>query len=500
MAPRPLYRPPTQIPRSNRDANLRSNLAWNVFLDLEAQSHPALRDRLAAALRSAIRSGRLAAGAALPPSRSLAAELRCSRWVVTEAYGQLAAEGLLEARTGSATRVRAVSPQPAAEPGPPPPVPTRYDLTPSLPDLRAFPHRRWLEALRGTMVAGALTDLAHPTPDGNPRLRDLVADYLRRVRGTRAESADVLITTGVTDGVARVSRALRRAGITTLAVEDPGWPGLRQAAAAEGLAVLGIPLDEEGIRVEELARHRGVRAVLVTPAHQFPTGAVLSPARRAALLSWARDVDGLVLEDDSGPPFRYAGQPPGTLQGLDPDRVFLLGSTSKTLAPGIGIGWLVPPRSWAAGLDAAGTDQVRPSGLWQATLARFLEAGAYDRHLRTTRARYRRRRAALIRQLAESLPEARVGGADAGLHLVAHLPAGVEETAVVRRLVRSGVKLAGLDTYRLQADPRNPALVIGYGNLPDAAVPGVAERITAAVRIGLEFLGRSGPATVAPRA
>ncbi|SFD31844.1 GntR family transcriptional regulator / MocR family aminotransferase [Streptomyces aidingensis] len=504
MTPRPLYRPAATISRSNRPADLRSNLAWSVFLDLDAQPYPTLRDRLAAALRAAIRSGRLAPGSALPPSRTLATELRCSRWAVTEAYGQLVAEGHLVARTGSATRVREVDP-PADAPAPPAPAPPApahapYDLTPSLPDLRAFPNRRWLDALRSTMVAGALTDLAHPPPDGNPRLRGLVADYLRRGRDARAEAADVLITGGVTDGVLRVCRALRGAGFTALAVEDPGWPGLRQAAAAEGLEVIGVPVDEEGLRVDLLARHPGLRAVLVAPGHQFPSGAVLSPARREALLAWARETDGVVLEDDSAPPFRYAGRPTGTLQGRDADRVFLLGSTSKTLAPGIGIGWLLVPRRWASVVQATATatDPERPSGLWQATMARFMEAGAYDRHLRATRGRYRLRRAALVRQLAASLPEVRLGGADAGLHLVAHLPAGVEETAVVRRLGRFGVRLAGLDNYRLRPDPGRPGLVIGYGNLPDAAVPGVIERITTAARIGLGNPVRNGPAAVRP--
>lgn len=502
----PLYRPAAPSDRSNPRSVLRSNLAWSVFLDLDSLPHLTLRERIAAAIRGAVRAGRLAPGAALPPSRALAAELGCSRWAVTEAYGQLATEGYLEARRGSATRVRAVTapdaplgPAPAALPGPvapgprlPMPALTRHDLTTGVPDLRAFPNRRWLDALHNAMVTGALTGLAHPGQAGDPGLRDLLADYLRRGRGVQAEAADILITNDLADGLSAACRMLRTAGVTALAVEDPGPPRLRRVAAAEGLDVVGIPVDAEGIRGDLLAAQPRVRAVLVTPLHQVPTGAVLSTARRSALLSWARDVGGFVLEDDSPPPFRYDARPAGSLQGLDPGRVMLLGSTSMTLAPGIGIGWLVRPRAWTCGPDSVGL--ARPSGLWQATLARFLEAGSYDRHLRTSRARYRRRRATLVRQLAASLPEARAEGAAAGLHFTVRLPPGVAEAALVRRLDRAGVSLTGLDFFRLREDPRHPALVVGFGNLPDAAVATVTERIAAAVRIGLENPGRSGPA------
>ncbi|WP_407914572.1 PLP-dependent aminotransferase family protein [Kitasatospora sp. NE20-6] len=496
VAPDLLYPPRSQPPRSNHRPNERSNLAWDVFLDLDAQPHGSLRERLTAALRAAIRAGRLAPGAVLPPSRNLAVELRCSRWAVTEAYNQLVVEGHLEARQGSATRVCAPAPQ-TTESSTPAPAPVRYDLTPGRPDLRAFPNRRWLEALRSTMVTGALTDLAYPQIGGNPTLRELIADYLRRSRGAHAGAADVVITNGVTGGVAHACWALRNSGVTALAVEDPGRPQLRKVAAAQGLEVVGIPVDDEGLRVDHLARHPGLRAVLVTPAHQLPTGAAMSSARRAALLSWAHAADGIVLEDDSYAPFRYGGRPARTLQSLDPDRVLLFGSTSTTLAPAIGIGWLLCPRAWATQFTAACFPP--PSGLIQATLARFLETGAYDRHLLTTRNRYRVRRTELVRHLAASLPEARIGGADAGLHLVAHLPARIKSAEVVRSLSRDGVRISDLDTYRTWPDPQAPGLVIGYGNLPDAAVEGAVERIAAVVRIGLPIRHRIGLPTERPR-
>ncbi|MGW5723925.1 MocR-like pyridoxine biosynthesis transcription factor PdxR [Amycolatopsis sp. NPDC003865] len=434
-----------------------SQTNWGVLLELSGPGPK--HAQLARALRKAIRG--LEDGVAVPPSRQLAADLGCSRWVVTQAYAQLVAEGYLDGRTGSATRVRRVGDAVAARPLPRRPQP-RHDLAPGLPDLRHFPRQRWSDAVRGVLTTVPHTDFGLPDPAGHPRLRATLAGYLRRVRG--AEVDDVVVCGGVTDGVTRVCRALRAKGVTRLAVEDPGWTRLHRAAAATGMAIDPVPVDAEGIDVGRIPR--GTRAVLVTPAHQFPTGTVLSPRRRAGLLGWARDVDGLVLEDDYDAEFRYDRRPVGTVQGTDPGRVALFGSVSKTLSPALGLGWVALPPQWTI-------TGYAPPVLDQLALAGFVESGGYDRHLRAARLRYRARRDRLV----AALGPARLSGAAAGLHLVLHLER--DAAAVVRAARAKGVKVADLDDYRVA--PGEPALVLGYGNLADNAVEPAARLLREAV-------------------
>ena len=413
----------------------QTNLAWDTLLELGEGRHGPLHARLSGAIREAIRGGRLPAGSALPPSRELAADLGCSRWVVTEAYAQLAAEGYVEARVGSGTRVRPLGRAAAADPAAeaPPALAPRIDLAPGLPDLRAFPLGRWVAALRS--VAGTLpyAELGYPDPAGHPRLRQVLAGYLARVRGAAVDPARVTVCRGVTDGTSRVCQALRAAGVTAVAVEDPGWHRLREAAAGAGLRVVPTRVDGHGLRVGDLDADPAVRAVVVSPTHQFPTGVVLSAERRAALLAWARRVDGLILEDDYDAEFRYDRRPVGTMQGADRSRVVLLGSVSKTLSPALGIGWVVAPPSWVEPLRAAAGPPAGPPTLDQLAFAAFLQAGSYDRHLRAARKRYRQRRDRLVRALAERLPGARLLGVAAGLHLVVLLDDAVDCAEVVSR-------------------------------------------------------------------
>ncbi|UMP01535.1 PLP-dependent aminotransferase family protein [Amycolatopsis sp. EV170708-02-1] len=438
----------------------QTNLAWDVLLDL---SGPGPRhERLARALRTVIREGTLGSGAALPPSRTLAADLGCSRWVITQAYEQLIAEGYLAARTGSGTVVRwsasgAEPAKPAARKVSPPEI----DLAPGLPDLRHFPRTRWAEALREVLVNAPHGEFGYPVPGGHPRLRAVLADHLRRCRGAVVD--DVRIASGVTDAFGRLCRAMLAAGITRVAAEDPGWHILRRVATRAGLDVVSVPVDEDGLRVEEIPP--GVRAVLVTPAHQFPTGTVLSPARRAGLLAWAREADGLIIEDDYDAEFRYDRRPVGTVQGMDPARVALLGSVSKTLSPALGLGWYAVPPQWTDRVESSPT----PPALDQLAFAAFLERGSYDRHLRAARRRYRARRDALVAALGP-LP---LSGVAAGLHLVLGLPGG-SAAAVVERAAAKGLRVADLDDYRVT--PGEPGLVLGYGNLADGSV-GTAARL-----------------------
>ncbi|MGW2326301.1 MocR-like pyridoxine biosynthesis transcription factor PdxR [Streptomyces sp. NPDC001700] len=459
----------------------QTNFAWATLLEIGA-TEPGrrgrrLRDHLARALRTAIRDGRLTEGAAVPPSRALAEELGCSRWAVTEAYGQLIAEGYLTARVGSATRV-SWSPDttppysrahPAPPPPPPPPPPIRYDLAPGLPDLRAFPRRRWADAVRAVTGSAVHYDLGLPDPAGHPTLRTTVAQYLRRSRGADARAATVTVCAGVTDGLLRTCRALRAEGIADLAVEHPGWGRLRDAATSAGLRLHPVPVDHDGLRVDDLVR-TPARAVIVGAAHQFPTGTVLSPARRARLVRWARDVNGYVIEDDYDAEFRYDHHPAAVMQGMDPRRVFLLGSVSKTLSPALGLGWLVAPAALTPALAAANPVAAAPPVLDQLALATFIDRGWYDAHLRAARRRFRVRRDLLIRTLDAQLPQARVTGTAAGLHILLHLPDDTDTHATVHAAATAGLRLADLDDYRVQHSA-DRALVLGYGNITDPEIP-----------------------------
>jgi GntR family transcriptional regulator/MocR family aminotransferase len=449
----------------------QTNFAWATLLDVGSPARGRLHDRLAHALRAAIRDGRLAEGAALPPSRALAEELGCSRWVVTEAYGQLTAEGYLAARVGSATRVSWVpdSAPPTEPPRSPAAPPVRYDLSPGLPDLRAFPRRRWAEAVRAVVGSAVHHDLGLPDPAGHAGPRTIIAEYLRRSRGADAHPGSVTICAGITDGLVRTCRALRAEGITDVAVEHPGWPRLRDAAATAGLRVHPVPVDSDGLSVDDLAR-TPARAVVVGAAHQFPTGAVLSPARRARLVCWAHEVDGFVVEDDYDAEFRYDHHPVAVMQGMAPGRVFLLGSVSKTLSPALGVGWLVAPGAMAAALRAANPVASAPPVLDQLALATFIDRGWYDAHLRAARRRYRARRDLLVRTLADRIPEGRVAGTAAGLHILLHLPEDTDTGAVVRAAAAAGLSVSDLDDYRT-APSADRALVLGYGNIGDTEIP-----------------------------
>jgi len=470
-----------------------------------------LRHRLEDALLEAVASGRLAPGTALPPSRTLADSLGVSRWVVTETYGHLVGKGILEARTGSATRVAATAPAGPGRQDPPSrtavrsgtggatpePEPERapsratYDLAPGVPDLRHVPREAWARAVREALAAAANEDLGGQPAAGHPAARAAVATHLRRARAAAGGAAGVVLTRGATDGMSRIAAALASAGHTHLLVEDPSWAPLRDVAAAAGLVPVPVPVDDDGVSVARLraeADRTGARAVLLTPAHQFPLGSVLSDERRAGVLDWARAADGLVIEDDYDAEFRYDRRPVPALQGLDADRVLLLGSTSKTLAPAFGIGWMaVPPRWRAAVLEAS----VRrgptpgPATTDQLALAHLLGDGAYARHLRAARGRYARRRAALLAALDGSLPGAWVGGIAAGMHVTVDLagPGGTGPDAadVVREAAARDVAVADLRRYLAAPPARSTVLVVGYGNLPDARLEAAVRALRAAV-------------------
>jgi GntR family transcriptional regulator/MocR family aminotransferase len=487
----------------------------DLLIDLPREGRGPLRRRLERELREAVRAGRLLPGAALPSTRVLAAQLGVSRGLVVEAYGQLVAEGYLSARQGAATVVAAraragVAPQPQPQApdaaagswprrdrpqgapanggsvpgagvggsvpgrraGPPP----RYDFRYGTPNLSAFPRSAWQAA--GARALRSLPDarLGYGDPRGEVELREALAAYLGRARGVVADPQRLLITGGTRLGMTLLWSVLRAAGATRVAIENPGWAAQHDTARHAGLQPVPVGVDEHGLCVGELAA-LGVDAVVLTPAHQCPTGAVLSPRRRAELLEWARDQDALVVEDDYDAEYRYDRDPVGALQGMAPDHVAYAGSASKTLAPALRVGWMLLPAPLAAAATRHTAAHDRGEALLtQLTLADLISRGELDRHLRRMRRRYRARRDALVEAIGSALPGARVDGIAAGLHALVRLPAGADEAATVRAAAGRGIALDGLAGFVRGGPPAPPSLVLGYGNLAEPAIArGIAE-------------------------
>jgi GntR family transcriptional regulator/MocR family aminotransferase len=466
----------------------QTNLAWETLFDLAGPSGAPLHVRLAAAIRTSIRAGRLPLGAALPPSRTLAAELHVSRWTVTQAYGQLITEGYLTGRTGSATRVSwSAGPDDAPVR---PPAPPRFDLNPGLADLRSFPRRKWVQALRTAAETVPYDQLNYSEPGGHARLRAVIAEHLHRTRGAVARPGLVSIYAGAGQSLLQVARALVAAGHTGIGVEDPGSERHWQAMRTAGLEPVPLPVDDAGLVVEALDAQPGLRAVCVSAAHHPATGCALAPHRRSALLDWARRVDALIVEDDYDAEFNYDRPAPPAMQSAAPDRVALLGSVTKTLGPTVGIGWVVAPPRWVDAVRAPHEVPLLPPMLNQVALAHFMESGAYDRHLRASRQRFRARRAALVAALGRRLPDLRIRGAEAGLHLLLDLPAGSDVKAVVAEARRRDLQLCNLEEMRFAPAPTEPALLLGYSNLNDSlideAVAVLAEAIRAAIKAAVK--------------
>ena len=465
-----------------------SGLGPELLVRLDRSASQPLRAQLEASLREAIRGGRLRGGERLPSSRELSRELGVSRGMVQECYGQLLGEGYLTSRTGSATRVAAIKERSAAVssltplPARQPPRALIADFRSGVPDLSSFPRTDWAWAVRQACGEVASADLGYGDPRGSAVLRGVLAGYLRRVRAADADPGQMIITTGFAQGVNLVLRALsRERGVSSVAFDDPGYGSAQsdetvRAAVAMGLRARYVPVDEEGLVVSALAAS-GAQAVVVTPAHQSPTGVVLSAARRHALVDWAQRGGGYVIEDDYDSEFRYDKEPVGVLQGLAPDRVFLAGTASKALAPAVRLGWVHAPSPLAEAVAAEKEMSDRGScTMDQLALATLLTSGRYDRHLRRMRAVYAGRRAALVEAFARHSPGVRLTGLAAGFHAIAPLPAGADEAAVIAAARARRVGLYGIGAYRGVADAAAPpALVMGFGNVGERAIdPAIA--------------------------
>ena len=491
----------------------RSITLGSDFLQLRIDDAPAagLSDWLTQRLRLAISDGRLQIGSKLPATRVLAAELRVSRGVVTEAYQRLTEDGHVAGRGRGGTIVVAAPAGPPARamagtPAPPAPlataltgtplagaqrahrlfagvpgvaifdelraVPARIDLSPGVPDLAAFPRSAWLRAERSVLNDIAPADLGYGDPRGAPALRHAVASWLARTRGIRADPAEVIIVAGVAQGLGLLARVLRDDGICAVAVEDPGSLGARQHLRNLQLDTPPVPVDSGGLRIDEL-RASGAAAVLLTPAHQFPTGVVLDGERRRQLTSWA-DEGGLIIEDDYDAEHRYDRPPVPALRSMLAERICYTGSVSKLLAPALRVGWLLPPPKYREALVAAKrTADLGNAVLPQLVLAQLVESGQLERQLRLLRRRHRRRRDAMIEAIGAHLPGAVVHGAAAGLHLMITFAGGFADAELAAAALARGVKVQPLSWHSQR--PCQPGLVLGYAaNSPADIGDGIA--------------------------
>ena len=458
----------------------------DLLVQLAQTGHGPLRRRLRDSLREAIISGRLPAGARLPSSRTLAADLAVSRGVVVDAYAQLIAEGFLTSRPGWGTAVAEIggyglerAGDIASKAAAVTPAGNEIDLRPGPPDLSTFPRTAWATATRDVLRQVPDADLGYQPPWGVDSLRQLLTEYLGRVRGVTTHPSRVLVVSGATQGITLLVRVLRAAGLTDIAVEAPSNPVQRQVLSRYGVRIWDVPVDAEGLVVDALAR-TPCTAVIVTPGHQYPCGMVLSAARRSALTRWAHRVGGLVIEDDYDAMLRHDNRQVGALQMLSPARVALVGSVSKSLAPGLRLGWIVSPPEMVDDLRTAKRDDdFGTSVLEQYVLARLLVTGDYDRHVRRLRRHYRKRRDTVVEALRREIPGADVQGFAAGLHLLLRLPAHVDEDRYVAEAQARGVAVLG--TSRMYGtQPAQPGVVIQYGRVSATMLAEAARRLGAA--------------------
>jgi GntR family transcriptional regulator/MocR family aminotransferase len=456
----------------------------DVLLEVSRERTATLGAQIEEQLRSAIRDGALKAGARVPSTRDLARQLGVSRRITVDAYAQLAAEGYLVLRQGARPRVSdtAVVSESATHEAPAPEQLARFDFRPSMPDVSTFPRTAWLRSLREAMRSITDADLGYGDPCGVQSLRVALADYLGRVRGLVADPERVVVTCGYSQGLDIVCRALAAGGVTRIAVEDPCHDEQSLIVARAGLEPVPIAVDDGGIRIDELQRSEA-RAVILTPAHQHPTGVVLTGERRTALLEWLRTRDAIAIEDDYDAEYRYDRAAVGALQGLEPGRVVYAGSASKTLAPALRMGWLVVPATLLDSvregklLTDRGSDRIQ-----QSAFADFLTRGELDRHLRRMRASYRRRRDALVEALADELADAEVRGIAAGLHATVELREDDDEAAILEEAATRRLELDTMSQHQATPASAAPILLLGYGQVPEASIRAGVHEVGEAVR------------------
>ena len=446
------------------------SVSWtSAGLDLYIETAGARRRAsLEESLRTAIQRRRLTAGTALPSSRVLAKDLGLSRGTVAAAYDQLIAEGYLLARQGAGTQVADLGPMGDPAPERRPPKPSRLDLRPGTPDVTSFPVAEWLRCVRRALANAPTSAFGYGDLRGRYELRRTLVDYLGRTRGVQARPEQVVITTGATQALSLLCIALTSAGSKTIAMENPGFSFHRGVVQQAGQRIVPMAVDELGAIAHDLG---DVEAAVLTPAHQYPSGVTMHPSRRHAFTAWARTTGGLVIEDDYDGEFRYDRQPIGALQGTAADHVVYIGTSSKTLGPGLRLGWMVvPDRLMSAVMTAKLNTDLSTDSISQLTLAELINSHSYDRHIRTMRARYRRRRDLLISALDRVRPKL-VTGISAGLQALVRLPTdGPTEDELIQVAAAEGLSLEGLASH-WHTEPALPGLIIGFSRPSERAYP-----------------------------
>ncbi|KIL99897.1 putative transcriptional regulator of pyridoxine metabolism [Paramagnetospirillum magnetotacticum MS-1] len=473
-----------------------------LTLALPDGDHP-LHRRLYLGLRDAILDGRLGEGSALPSSRALALHLGLARNTVLAAYDQLAAEGFTEARRGSATRVsarqRPVGAPSADAAAPPSALPSRTvewsaappptqgrdpsrPFAPGVPDLAAFPHAEWRRVLGRLWRRAPVELMCGIDPLGYLPLRRAIAAHLGRHRAVRCTADQVMIVGGSQQALDLVARVLLEPGDRVL-VEDPCYGGQAGVLRAAGAVGIPVAVDAEGFDPERAERIcPQSKMAFVTPSHQFPTGATMPLPRRLALIDWAARKGGWIIEDDYDSDFRHAGPPTASLQGLDrAGRTVYLGTFSKSMFPGLRLGWLVlPPPLIPAFVTARRVADMAPAGLTQAAMAAFMEEGHFGAHLRRMRAVYGKRRRDLLAAAARILgPHLPVTAGEAGLHAILWLPEGTDDIRAAEAARAQGLAPTPLSVHCVTKGP--PGLILGYGNLAGWSLIEALTRLESAI-------------------
>jgi len=439
--------------------------------------------------QQAILEGRLRPGQRVPSTRSLAQELKLSRIPVITAYEQLHSEGYLETFKGAGTAVAAAIPRDAFSPAKPvsdarkgkprasrrlrqvmalPPdlnAETLGIFRVSLPALDHFPSDIWASLVARHARNPCRLALAYGGPMGHLPFREAIAEYLGAARGVRCDASQVMVVSGSQHGLSIITRALLDPG-DAVWMEEPGYPGAHRAFMMADVRPVGVPVDQNGLMVEEgIRRSDHARAAYITPSHQYPLGMTMSAARRMMLLNWAAKRRAWIIEDDYDSEYRFGSRPLGAVQGMDQgDRVIYVGTFSKVLFPSLRVGYLVIPRDlvplFSMARDAL---DLFPSVLFQKALADFIREGHFARHIRRMRMLYMGRREILVEALTAALGQSvEVVSADAGMHLVCLLPHGINDRRLCARAVEAGISLIPLSTCYL-GKPNRPGLVMGYG-------------------------------------
>lgn len=470
-----------------------------LAIPLSKRGEPLFR-QVYGGIREAILAGTLRGGERLPSTRDLAEQLGISRTVVVSAYDQLLAEGYATGRTGSGTYVaekletsrgkrgttrarkaalrlsrygNAVRGAASAVDTPrrQEPVP-RYDFANGRSDLGTFPFAVWRRLLLRQAREASVRQFEYGSALGNLALRKAICGHLRRSRAVECEPEEVIIVNGAQQALDLVIRVLVEPG-ERVAIEDPHYNGAREAFRAAGARLCGVPVDRDGLNPALLPDD--ARMAFVTPSHQFPTGAILPLERRLALLAWARRRNAVILEDDYDGEFRYDGRPLESLQGLDTEgRIVYLGTFSRTVYPSLRIGYLVAPPSLVPTLTAAKwLSDLHSSTLEQETLAKFIESGFYERHLRRLRRRNTARRAALLEAIGRHLGDrVEVTGDGAGAQVMLWPKARVSEAGVIQKAARLGVGIYSIAHCYLEGgkSERRAGFVLGYASLKEREI------------------------------